>query len=92
MPCLLASLADTDERADMDATQDYADGPTEFGIQAAYRQKALVTSVRHEVGSRLARATLRKSAPIVGHYRGGETVSVCRVARKGGNGLQRARA
>ena len=65
------------------ALQGYADGATEFAVQAAYRQAARQAYVRYDVGERMRRAILRKAAPVAGKYKVGDIVSFCRNPRKG---------
>ena len=60
----------------------------EFGIQTMYRHKARESFVRWDCSQKVARANLRKAAPVPGPYRVGDGVSYCREPRKGETGLQ----
>lgn len=82
-----ASLADEDAQAHVGAIQGNVDGPAEFVIQASYKQQAREAYTGFDVGHRIARATLRKAAPVLGKYEVGDIVSFCRRPRNGVRGI-----
>ena len=78
-----ATLGDEQEAADIGAIQAHVDGPTEFALQAKYRQAARQQFVNWDCGERVQRALLRNAAPIAGPYKVGDIVSYCRRPRPG---------
>ena len=74
------------EAAGIGAIQSHVDGPAEFAIQTRYRQLARKSFDRWGCGEKMARAVLRKAAPL--QSRVGGVVSYCRQPRTGERGLQ----
>ena len=88
VPEAASHVGDDQEAADIGAIQAHVDGPTEFGIQSAYRLEARKDFIRWDCGERVQRALLRNAAPITGPYKVGDIASYCRRPRKEEVGMQ----
>jgi hypothetical protein len=83
------STLDEEEFADLGSLAVTAsDGTAEFGRQASIRESARKHFAKIDCGSKVARALLRKSAPIPGEYQVGDLISYRRKPRIGEQGTQ----
>ena len=65
---------DEDEFANLGVLQGRVDSGAAFSLRSAYRMAARKAFVKEDCGKRVARATLRKAAPLPGNYGVGDVV------------------
>lgn len=83
------SQMDEDEFADVGSLEvTAADGTSAFARISTVRESAKTTFMKMDCGSKVARAILRRSAPIPGNYQVGDLISYRRRPRAGEQGTQ----